>query len=103
MLNNELEQTAKAGQASACLNRVMGVDLDMRVELGRVIMPIRDILGLSCGSVIDLKKAVGEPVDILVNNRLLAKGEVVVVDDALGVRITDIVSQNPYGDDESQA
>ena len=66
--------------------------LDASVELGRARMSIQDLLGLSPGSVIELDKVAGEPLDILVNDRLVARGEAVVVNDKFGVRITDIVS-----------
>jgi flagellar motor switch protein FliN len=77
---------------ASSLSRVMNVELDLRVELGRVSLPIRDIIGLSSGMIIDLKKLVGEPMDVFVNDRPLAKGEVIVVDDeVLGVRITEVL------------
>ena len=65
----------------------------MTVELGRTHKVIKDILELSQGSIIELDKLAGEPVDILVNNKLIAKGEVVVIDENFGVRVTDIVNQ----------
>ena len=71
----------------------MDVPLQVTVELGRTRKLIRDILELAPGSVIELDKLAGEPVDILVNGKLIAKGEVVVIDDNFGVRITKIVSQ----------
>ena len=71
---------------------IMDVPLQVTVELGRTKKLIRDILELSTGSVIELDKLAGEPVDILVNGKLLAKGEVVVIDENFGVRITDIIS-----------
>lgn len=74
------------------INLIMDVPLQVTVELGRTRKLIRDILELSPGSVIELDKLAGEPVDILVNGKLIAKGEVVVIDDNFGVRITDIVS-----------
>lgn len=71
---------------------IMDVPLQVTVELGRTRKLIRDILELAPGSVIELDKLAGEPVDILVNGKLIAKGEVVVIDENFGVRITDIVS-----------
>jgi flagellar motor switch protein FliN/FliY len=76
---------------AASLGRVLNVDLELRVELGRVSLPIREILELSAGSIVDLKTAVGEPAEVFVNNRPLAKCEIVVVDDVLGIRITEIL------------
>ena len=70
---------------------LLDVPLDVSVELGRTKMPIRDMLQLGPGSVIELDKLIGEPVDLLVNNRLIARGEVVVFDENFGIRITDIL------------
>ncbi|MBP2001109.1 flagellar motor switch protein FliN/FliY [Paenibacillus shirakamiensis] len=75
------------------LNLLMDIPLNVTVELGRTQKQIKDILELSQGSIIELDKLAGEPVDILVNNKLIAKGEVVVIDENFGVRVTDIVSQ----------
>lgn len=71
---------------------ILDVPLRVTVELGRTRMQIREILELGKGSVIELEKLAGEPVDVLVNGKLLAKGEVVVIDENFGVKITDIVS-----------
>jgi len=74
------------------LDMLMDVSLPIAIELGRTAMAIEDILNLSPGSVVELDKLAGEPVDLLVNNKLLAKGEVVVIDENFGVRITRMVS-----------
>ena len=66
--------------------------MQVTVELGRTKKSIKEILELSNGSIVELDKLAGEPVDIHVNGKLLAKGEVVVIDENFGVRITDIVS-----------
>lgn len=71
---------------------IMDVPLQITVELGRTRKLIRDILELTPGSVVELDKLAGEPVDVLVNGKLIAKGEVVVIDENFGVRITDIIS-----------
>ena len=76
------------------LELLMDIPLQVTVELGRTKRSIKEILELSSGSIIELDKLAGEPVDILVNNRLIAKGEVVVIDENFGVRVTDIVSQS---------
>ncbi|MFJ8256839.1 flagellar motor switch phosphatase FliY [Peribacillus asahii] len=76
------------------LNMLMDIPLQVTVELGRTKQSVKDILELASGSIIELDKLAGEPVDILVNSRLIAKGEVVVIDENFGVRVTDIVSQN---------
>lgn len=76
------------------MDLLMDVPLELSVELGRARMTIQDLLGLGPGSVIELDKVAGEALDILVNDRLVARGEAVVVNDKFGVRITDIVSQS---------
>lgn len=75
------------------LNMLLDIPLHVTVELGRTQRSVKEILELSPGSIIELDKLAGEPVDILVNNRLIATGEVVVIDENFGVRVTDIVSQ----------
>jgi flagellar motor switch protein FliN/FliY len=74
------------------LELIMDIGLEVRVELGRTPMKIRDVLELGPGAVIELNKLAGEPVDLLVNDRLLARGEVVVIDENFGVRVTDIIN-----------
>ena len=71
---------------------LMDVSMSMTVELGRTKRLIKDILGMGEGTIIELDKLAGEPVDILVNHKLIAKGEVVVIDENFGVRVTEIVS-----------
>ena len=74
------------------INLIMDVPLDVMVVLGNSRKSIRDILDLKMGSVIELDRLAGEKVDVLVNEKLFARGEVVVIDDNYGVRITDIIS-----------
>lgn len=74
------------------LDLVLDVPLKVTVELGRTRMQIRDVLELGKGSVVELDKLAGEPVDLLVNGKLIARGEVVVIDENFGIRVTDIVS-----------
>ena len=76
------------------LEMLMDIPFQVTVELGRTKRSVKEILELSPGSIIELDKLAGEPVDILVNNRLIAKGEVVVIDENFGVRVTDIVSKS---------
>jgi len=71
---------------------IMDVSMEMTVELGRTRKLIKEILGMGEGTIIELDKLAGEPVDILVNHKLIAKGEVVVIDENFGVRVTEIVS-----------
>lgn len=75
------------------LDLLMDIPLKVSVELGRTKRTIKEILELSVGSVVELDKLAGEPVDIHVNNKLIAKGEVVVIEENFGVRVTDILSQ----------
>lgn len=77
--------------SSTNLDLLLGVSLRVTVELGRTKMNIEEVLRLGPGSVIELDKLAGEPVDVLVNERLIARGEVVVLDDRFGVRITDVL------------
>jgi flagellar motor switch protein FliN/FliY len=76
------------------LDLLLDIPLQVTVELGRTKRSVKEILELASGSIIELDKLAGEPVDILVNNRLIAQGEVVVIDENFGVRVTDIISQS---------
>jgi len=73
-------------------NLILGVPLDVSVEIGRTKMSVKNILELRQGSVIELDRQAGDPVDIIVNGQLIAKGDVVIIDDNFGVRITEIIS-----------
>ena len=79
-------------EESKNLDLILDIPLTVTVELGRSKLLINDLLQLGQGSVIELTKLVGEPLEVLVNNKLVARGEVVVVNDKFGVRLTDIVS-----------
>jgi len=85
--------TGHAHSGSQNLDFLLDVPLEVTVELGRTDMIINNMLQLTQGSVVELDKAAGEPVEIYVNNKLLGKGEVIVVNDRFGVRITEIISQ----------
>ena len=74
------------------LDILMDVPLEITVELGRVRMQVKDVLELTNGSVVEIDRIAGEPIDVLVNGRVVAKGEVVVVEDNFGVRITEILN-----------
>ncbi len=74
------------------INMLMDVNLQFTVELGRTQMPVRQILELQSGSVVELDRIAGEAVDVFINEHLMARGEVVVVDDKFGVRITELIS-----------
>ncbi|MDR3248695.1 MAG: flagellar motor switch protein FliN [Treponema sp.] len=79
-------------QEAGNIGLIMDVYMEMTVELGRTRKLIKEILGMGEGTIIELDKLAGEPVDILVNHKLIAKGEVVVIDENFGVRVTEIVS-----------
>ena len=67
--------------------------INVTVELGRTSMPIKEVLDLQSGAVVELDRIAGEPVDIFINDRLLAQGEVVVIDDKFGVRVTELTGK----------
>lgn len=74
-----------------------GVEMEVTVELGRTRMAVRDLLALAPGAVLALDRAAGSPADLLVNGRLIARGEVVVVDEDFGLRVTEILDQSAVG------
>lgn len=74
------------------LDFILDIPVEVTVELGKTKMLVNDLLQLGQGSVVELEKLAGEPVEILVNEKLIARGEVVVVNDKFGVRLTDIIS-----------
>ncbi|MCX6826376.1 MAG: flagellar motor switch protein FliN [candidate division Zixibacteria bacterium] len=88
------QQLSAVGQEKTSQNieLLMDVDLPVSIELGRAKMNIADILSLGPGSVVELDKLVGEPVDLLVNQKCVARGEVVVVEENFGLRITQLIS-----------
>ena len=90
-LDNEATTPPPSGK-NANLDLILDIPLTVTVELGRSKMLINDLLQLGQGSVIELTKLAGEPLEVLVNQKLVARGEVVVVNEKFGVRLTDIVS-----------
>jgi flagellar motor switch protein FliN/FliY len=74
------------------LDFILDIPLDLSVELGRTKMLVNDLLQLGQGSIVELNKIAGEPLEIFINRKLVARGEVVVVNEKFGVRLTDIVS-----------
>ncbi len=83
---------APGGAVPEQLDLVMDIPVTLSVELGRTKIQIRELLQLAQGSVVDLDRLAGEPMDVLVNGFLIARGEVVLVNDKFGIRLTDIVS-----------
>ncbi|AEK58140.1 flagellar motor switch protein FliN [Acidithiobacillus caldus] len=93
----DLEETspaggAPAGGAHANLDMILDIPVNLSVELGRTKIQIRNLLQLAQGSVVELERLAGEPMDVLVNGYLIAQGEVVLVNDKFGIRLTDIIS-----------
>ena len=84
---------ATSGEEVANLAMILDLPLEVSIRLGKTRILIRDLLRLDKNSVIELEQSADDPLDIVVNDRVLARGEVVVVDDKLGIRITDIVSR----------
>ena len=103
-VENELEQVAQAAsdvaaaassarpQSKRTLDFLLDVTLGVTVEVGRARMTIQDLLQLGQGSVVELEKLAGEPLDIYVNGKHVARGEAVIVNEKFGVRLTDIIS-----------
>ena len=83
---------AGAADQDVNLDVILDVSVTLSMEVGRARIPIRNLLQLSQGSVVELERAAGEPLDIFVNGTLIAHGEVVVVNERFGVRLTDVVS-----------
>ena len=83
---------SRSGKDQVDLSLLMDVPLQVTVELGRARLTIEDLLKLSQGSVVELSQLIGEPLNILVNNKLMAHGEAVVVKDKFAIRILDVVS-----------
>lgn len=88
------EQFGGAGGATAHndLDMILDIPVQLTVELGHTKMPIKNLLQLAQGSVVELAGMAGEPLDVLINGFLIAQGEVVVVNDKLGIRLTDIIT-----------
>jgi flagellar motor switch protein FliN/FliY len=89
---NDLVPSSGGAQVDGDLNRILDIPVQLTVELGRTKIPIKNILQLAQGSVVELDALAGEPMDVLVNGYLIAQGEVVVVNDKFGIRLTDIVT-----------
>lgn len=82
------------GQEAKNLEFILDIPLQLTVELGRTKLLVKDILQLNQGAVVELSKLAGEPLDVFVNSKLVARGEAVVINDKFGIRLVDIVSPN---------
>ena len=85
------------------LERLYDVPVELAVEIGRTFMTIRETLSLGPGSIVSLNRLAGEPVDLLVNGKPIARGEVVVIDEEFGLRVTEVVSNDPASDRVAEA
>lgn len=90
----ELRDSSDANDQPLDMEFILDIPLSVKVEVGRTRMMIQELLQLGKGSVIELNKLLGEPFEVLVNDKLMARGEVVVVNDRFGIRLTDIISPN---------
>jgi flagellar motor switch protein FliN len=98
-----LEPATAAGTDGADLRRLYDVPVELAVEIGRTRMTIGQTLELRPGSVVSLNRLAGEPVDLLINGKPIARGEVVVIDEEFGLRITDVVAGSRNVEDEAAA
>src|SRR5690349_9874020 len=98
-----LEPATGAGADGADLRRLYDVPVELAVEIGRTRMTIGQTLDLRPGSVVSLNRLAGEPVDLLINGKPIARGEVVVIDEEFGLRITDVVAGSRNVEDEAAA
>lgn len=87
-----LQDAGQGGDGDLNLDVILDVGVTLSMEVGRVRIPIRNLLQLSQGSVVELDRLAGEPLDVFVNGTLIAHGEVVMVNEKFGVRLTDVVS-----------
>ena len=92
---DELQDTAApiSAEEHARLDSILDIPVTISMEVGRSKINIRNLLQLNQGSVVELDRVAGEPLDVLVNGTLIAHGEVVVVNDKFGIRLTDVISQ----------
>jgi flagellar motor switch protein FliN len=89
---SELSSEPAATGAPGRIDMILDIPVQLTVELGRTKIPIRNLLQLAQGSVVELDRLAGEPMDVLVNGCLIAQGEVVVVNDKFGIRLTDVIA-----------
>ncbi|GAM09687.1 flagellar motor switch protein FliN [Geobacter sp. OR-1] len=92
--NVENEELKSAVQEKKSLDFILDIPLQLTVELGRTKLLVKDVLELNQGSVVELGKLAGEPLDVFVNSKLVARGEAVVINEKFGIRLVDIVSPN---------
>jgi flagellar motor switch protein FliN/FliY len=88
------EQNSDSDQEMQKLKFILDIPLQLTVELGRTSMLVKEVLQLNQGAVVELSKLAGEPLDVFINSKLVARGEAVVVNEKFGVRLVDVVSPN---------
>lgn len=89
---NDLQDESTKGEADVNLDVILDVPVTLAMEVGRTRISIRNLLQLNQGSVVELDRAAGEPLDVFVNGTLVAHGEVVVINEKFGIRLTDVIS-----------
>ncbi|HEY3189621.1 MAG TPA: flagellar motor switch protein FliN [Solirubrobacteraceae bacterium] len=98
-----LQPTVPAASEPGELGRLTDVTVEVSVEIGRTAMTLGEALALGPGSVVGLHRMAGEPVDLLVNGRVIARGEVVVIDEEFGLRVTDVAAPRGTAREEAEA
>jgi len=93
-VSDKEEVVNEVGSERKNLDFILDIPLQLTVELGRTKLLVKDVLQLNQGSVVELTKLAGEPLDVFVNSKLVARGEAVVVNEKFGIRLVDIVSPN---------
>ena len=96
----DFEQVSAAGEGGAAepdIDVILDVPVTLSLEVGRAQMSVGSLLRLSQGAVVELDRKAGDPLDVLVNGALVARGEIVVVNDKFGIRLTEVVTQNKKG------
>ncbi|NND54966.1 MAG: flagellar motor switch protein FliN [Gammaproteobacteria bacterium] len=91
------DSTAAGGQSEPDIDVILDVPVTLSLEVGRAKMSVGDLLRLNQGAVVELDRKAGDPLDVLVNGALVARGEIVVVNDKFGIRLTEVVSQDRKG------
>lgn len=97
MADNMMTDFGDSGDSNISLDAVSDIPVQVSVVLGKTTMQVNQLLKLGRGAVVELDKKVGEPIEIFVNNRLVARGEVVVVEDRIGVTMTEIIKPDQRG------
>ena len=95
-MNQESNANSSVETKEVSLDRVLDVKVNLSLEVGRASLSLRDLLELNQGSIVELDRLAGEPLDVMVNGTLVARGEVVLVEEKFGVYLTDVVEQEKH-------